>query len=153
VRCPELVQRTDVAQNKADSARSAHLTRPWPRATAELTQGSEYRVPARFRCADACLREATVVAKPRSGHDLAHWRKRLSDLDARREVHFIAELGTDNIWRANIIRAIDTGMSGPDIGGQIARSSAGLHMVRSLVPPAGKVTFLQPQSTGVGSKN
>jgi hypothetical protein len=62
------------------------------------------------------LREATVVAKTRSRHDWAHWRKRLSDLDTQRQIHLIAEMDAEGILRTNSIRAIDTGMSGPHIG-------------------------------------
>ena len=57
-----------------------------------------------------------MVAKQRSRHDWAHWRKRLSDLDTRRQIHLIVELDAEGILRTNSVRAIDTGMSGPDIG-------------------------------------
>lgn len=57
-----------------------------------------------------------MVAKHRSRRDWAQWRTRLSDLDTRRQIHLIAELDADSLLRTNSVRAIDTGMSGPDLG-------------------------------------
>lgn len=57
-----------------------------------------------------------MVAKKCSRRDWAQWRKRLSDLDTRRQIHLIAEMDAPDILRTNSIRAIDTGMSGPDLG-------------------------------------
>jgi hypothetical protein len=57
-----------------------------------------------------------VVAKQRSRRDWAYWRKRLSDLDTRRQLHLVAELDEPGILRTNSVQALDTGMSGPDIG-------------------------------------
>jgi hypothetical protein len=113
---PELVQRIDVALDKVNSARSAFDATIASRAPLNSRRAASTELRRSFDAADACLREATVVAKARSRHDWAHWRKRLSDLDTRRQIHLIAELDAGNILRTNSIRAIDTGMSGPDIG-------------------------------------
>ena len=113
---PELVQRIDVALNKVDSARTALDATTASRAPLNLRRAASTELRRSFDAADARLREATIIAKARSRHDWAHWRKRLSDLDTRRQIHLIAELDAGNILRTNSIRAIDTGMSGPDIG-------------------------------------
>lgn len=113
---PELVQRIDVALNKVDSARSALDATMDSRAPLNSRRAANAELRHSFDAADACLREATVVAKARSRHDWAHWRKRLSDLDTQRQIHLIAEMDAEGILRINSIRAIDTGMSGPDIG-------------------------------------
>jgi hypothetical protein len=113
---PELVQRIAVALNTVDSARSALDATMASRAPLNLRRAASTELRRSFDAADACLREATIIAKARSRHDWAHWRKRLSDLDTRRQIHLIAELDAENILRTDSIRAIDTGMSGPDIG-------------------------------------
>jgi len=113
---PELVQRIDVALNQVDSTQSALDATMASRAPLNLRRAASAELRHSFDAADACLREATVVAKERSRHDWAHWRRRLSDLDAQRQIHLIAEMDAGVILRTNSIRAIDTGMSGPDIG-------------------------------------
>lgn len=110
---PELVQRVEVALNKVDSARLALGATTASRASLNLRRAASAELRHSFDAADACLREATLVAKQRSRHDWAHWRKRLSDLDTRRQIHLIAELDADGILSTNSVRAIDTGMSGP----------------------------------------
>ena len=113
---PELVQRVEVALSEVDVARSALDAIIASHATLKLRRAAHAELRHRFDTADACLREATVDAKARSRHDWAHWRKRLSDLDTQRQIHLIAEMDAENLLRTNSIRAIDTGMSGPDIG-------------------------------------
>lgn len=113
---PELAQRIEVALSKVDSARLALDATMTSRAPLNLRRAADAELRYSFDAADACLREATMVAKQRSRHDWAHWRKRLSDLDTTRQIHLIAELDADGILRTNSVRAIDTGMSGPDIG-------------------------------------
>jgi hypothetical protein len=113
---PELVQRIDVALNNVDSAQCALGATLGSHAPLNLRREANTELRRSFDAADACLREATIVAKARSRHDWAHWRKRLSDLDTRRQIHLIAELDEENILGTNSIRAIDTGMSGPEIG-------------------------------------
>jgi hypothetical protein len=113
---PELVQRIDVALNDVESARSALDATMASRAPLNLRRAANRELRRSFDAADACLREATIIAKARSRHDWAQWRKRLSDLDTQRQIHLIAEIDEENILTTNSIRAIDTGMSGPDIG-------------------------------------
>lgn len=113
---PELVQRIEVALDDVDTAWSALVATTASRAPLNSRRAANAELGRRFDAADACLREATIIARAHSRHDWAHWRKRLADLDTRRQIHLIAELDTGNILRTNSIRAIDTGMSGPDIG-------------------------------------
>jgi hypothetical protein len=113
---PELVQRIDAALDSVVSARSALEETLAAHAPLDLRRAANAELRHRFDAADACLREATTTAKARSRHEWAYWRKRLSDLDTRRQVHLIAELDAGNLLRTDSIRAIATGMSGPAIG-------------------------------------
>ncbi|MBI2244211.1 MAG: hypothetical protein HYU55_09825 [Nocardioides sp.] len=69
-----------------------------------------------FDAADAVLRQATAIAKQHSRHEWAIWRHRLSRLDVARQVHLFAECDDPSVLRLGTVRAIDTGMSGPDYG-------------------------------------
>jgi hypothetical protein len=112
----ELVQRIEVALSNVDTAQLAHDETMTPRARLSLRRTTSADLRHRLDVADACLREATVVAKQRSRRDWAYCRKRLSDLDTRRQLHLVAELDEPGILRTNSVQALDTGMSGPDIG-------------------------------------
>lgn len=74
------------------------------------------RVTHAFDDADALLRQATTLAKERSYRDWSVWRHRLSSLDHARQAHLFAESDDSGLRPIGNIRAIDTGMSGPDIG-------------------------------------
>jgi hypothetical protein len=69
-----------------------------------------------FDAADALLRQATALAKQRSYWEWSLWRHRLSSLDAARQIHLFAEQDDPGMLPIGSVRAIDTGMSGPDIG-------------------------------------
>ncbi|MDI6909557.1 hypothetical protein [Nocardioides sp.] len=69
-----------------------------------------------FDAADAVLRQATTIAKQHSRHEWALWRHRLSRLDTARQIHLLAETDDPSVLRLGTVRAIDTGMSGPDYG-------------------------------------
>lgn len=113
---PELVQHIEVALSNVDVTRLALDAAIASRAPLNFRRAANADLRHSFDAADACLREATMVAKGRSRHEWAHWRKRLSDLDTRRQIHLIAELDIEGLFRTDSVRAIDTGMSGPDIG-------------------------------------
>jgi hypothetical protein len=97
-------------------------------AQAELTSvaASTATLPARreahaslrhaFDDADALLRQATALAQQRSYGDWSRWRHRLSSLDTARQAHLFAEQDDLGLLPLGSIRALDTGMSGPDIG-------------------------------------
>jgi hypothetical protein len=74
------------------------------------------RVRHAFDEADALLRQATATAKQHSYREWSLWRHRLSSLDAARQVHLLAEQDEPGLLPIGSVRAIDTGMSGPDIG-------------------------------------
>ncbi len=74
------------------------------------------RVTHAFDEADALLRQATTLAKQQSYRDWSMWRHRLSSLDTARQIHLFAELDEPGLLPIGSVRAIDTGMSGPDIG-------------------------------------
>lgn len=113
---PELVQRIETALSNVDLAQLALDATIIARAPLNLRRAADAELRHSLDAADACLREATMVAKARSRYDWAHWRKRLSDLDTRRQIHLLAEQDAEGMVGTNSIRAIDTGMSGPDIG-------------------------------------
>ena len=69
-----------------------------------------------FDEADARLREAVAIAKQRSYRAWGMWRHRLSTLDTARQVHLFAGQDDIGLLPLGSVRAIDTGMSGPDIG-------------------------------------
>lgn len=74
------------------------------------------RVRHAFDDADALLREACAVARQHGYRDWSLWRHRLSSLDAARQIHLFAEQDQPGLLPLGSVRAIDTGMSGPDIG-------------------------------------
>jgi len=69
-----------------------------------------------FDDADALLRKATTLARQRSYRDWSLWRHRLSSLDTARQIHLIAEQDHPGLLPIGSTRALDTGMSRPDIG-------------------------------------
>ncbi|HET7388730.1 MAG TPA: hypothetical protein VFJ19_18920 [Nocardioidaceae bacterium] len=69
-----------------------------------------------FDDADALLRQATGMAQQHSFRDWSRWRHRLSTLDAARQAHLFAEQDDMCVLSVGSVRAVDTGMSGPDIG-------------------------------------
>lgn len=113
---PDLVQRIEVALSDVSSARLALEAAIDGHAPLDVRRAASAELRYSFDAADACLRKATMVAKERSRHDWTYWRKRLSDLDTRRQIHLIAEMDAEPILRPNSVRAVDTGMSGPAIG-------------------------------------
>jgi hypothetical protein len=74
------------------------------------------RVRHAFDEADALLREATALARQRSYREWSQWRHRLSSLDNARQIHLLAEQDEWGLLPIASVRAIDTGMSGPDLG-------------------------------------
>lgn len=74
------------------------------------------RVRHAFDDADVLLREACAVARRHGYRDWSLWRHRLSTLDAARQIHLLAEQDQPGLLPLGSVRAIDTGMSGPDLG-------------------------------------
>lgn len=66
--------------------------------------------------ADGLLRQATTMAMGRSYGEWGRWRHRLSALDTARQIHLLAEQDEQGLLPIGSVRAIDTGMSGPDMG-------------------------------------
>ncbi|MGN6781137.1 MAG: hypothetical protein ACTHJH_06520 [Marmoricola sp.] len=82
-----------------------------------LDRRAAYRaVRLAFDDADALLRAATGLARLHSSAEWSRWRSRLSALDARRQAHLFAEVDDVALLPVGAVRAVDTGMSGPDIG-------------------------------------
>ena len=69
-----------------------------------------------FDHADELLRQAATISKQGPYHEWSLWRHRLSSLDVARQVHLFAEQDHPGVLPIGSIRAIDTGMSGPDLG-------------------------------------
>lgn len=74
------------------------------------------RVRRAYDAADALLREATAAARQHSRREWSLWRHRLSSLDTARQIHLLAEQDEVGLLPLGGERAVDTGMSGPDIG-------------------------------------
>lgn len=77
-----------------------------------------------FDAADAVLRQATTIAKQHSRREWALWRHRLSRLDVARQIHLLSESDDPSVLQLGTVRAIDTGMSGPDYGDLLHGESA-----------------------------
>lgn len=127
------------------------------RARAELARAVAAGAPLRDRRAahaqvrraydeaDAQLRRATATAKQHSRREWTLWRHRLSSLDTARQIHLLAEQDEGGLLPLGGERAVDTGMSGPDIGDlQHGRSRApgslptyGLDLEALLLAPTG----------------
>ena len=74
---------------------------------------------AAYQSADDRLREITTELKrrgQRSFVEWSRWRARLSALDQERQVHLFDEVDDHTLRPLGSVRAVDTGMSGPDIG-------------------------------------
>ena len=69
-----------------------------------------------FARADAQLREATLLAGQHSRAEWMRWRARLSELGTARQIYLFAERDDSGLLPTGSVRAVDTGMSGPDIG-------------------------------------
>lgn len=100
----------------ADDARTVLARVVADRAPLRERREAYARVTHAFDEADALLRQATTLAKQRSYRDWSVWRHRLSSLDAARQIHLFAGLDEPGLLPIGSVRAIDTGMSGPDIG-------------------------------------
>lgn len=112
----ELVTQIDEALATVDTAR-AELDRATKSAAPLLIRRAAHTNLRRaFDAADALLRQATGIAKQHSYREWSQWRSRLSRLDTARQIHLFAEQDDMGVLRLGSVRAIDTGMSGPDIG-------------------------------------
>ncbi|HET7069284.1 MAG TPA: hypothetical protein VFI40_00540 [Nocardioides sp.] len=111
-----LVDQIEEALSAVDGARAelAHVIAE--RAPLRERREAHARVRHSFDAADALLRQATGLAKQRSYWDWSLWRHRLSSLDTARQIHLFAEQDDFGVLPIGSVRAIDTGMSGPDLG-------------------------------------
>jgi hypothetical protein len=112
----ELTAQIELALAAVDTAR-AELDRATQSAAPLLTRRAAHAdVRHAFDVADALLRQATGIAKQHSHREWSQWRSRLSCLDTTRQIHLFAEQDDSGVLPVGSVRAIDTGMSGPDIG-------------------------------------
>jgi hypothetical protein len=111
-----LVGQIEEALSVLDGARAelAHVIAE--RAPLRERREAHARVRHSFDAADALLRQATALAKQRSYWDWSLWRHRLSSLDNARQIHLFAEQDDFGVLPTGSVRAVDTGMSGPDRG-------------------------------------
>ena len=111
-----LIGQIDAALAAVDDAQ-AELTRVLAaRASLPARREAHTRLRHAFDDADALLRQATNLARQRSYLDWSKWRHLLSSLDTARQIHLFAEQDDPGLLPIGSIRALDTGMSGPDIG-------------------------------------
>jgi hypothetical protein len=111
-----LIGQIDAALAALDDAR-AELTRVVASGTTLLARREAHAsLRHAFDDADALLRQATALARQRSYGDWSKWRHRLSSLDTARQVQLLAEQDDPGVLPIGSIRALDTGMSGPDTG-------------------------------------
>lgn len=111
-----LVGRIDEALTVVDAAGAALAAATAARAPLAERREAHRRLTHAFDHADALLREATALARQRSYREWSLWRERLSSLDTARQIHLLAEQDEPGLRPSGSVRAIDTGMSGPDIG-------------------------------------
>jgi hypothetical protein len=111
-----LVDRIEASLQSVDSARAELARVVAEGAPLRGRREAHARVRHAFDEADALLREATALARQRSYRDWSQWRHRLSSLDGARQVHLFAEQDEPGLLPIGSVRAIDTGMSGPDLG-------------------------------------
>lgn len=111
-----LIGQIDAAQAAVGDAQ-AELTRVLAAgAPLPVRRKAHARLRHAFDDADALLRQATALARQRSYGEWSAWRHRLSSLDTARQIHLLAEQDEPGLLPTGSIRALDTGMSGPDIG-------------------------------------
>ncbi|NYD41104.1 hypothetical protein [Nocardioides panaciterrulae] len=140
-----LVDQIDEALTALDDARAELARVVAARSPLRDHREAHARVRRAFDEADALLRQATATARQHSYREWALWRHRLSSLDVARQIHLFAEQDEPGLLQIGSVRAIDTGMSGPDIGDlQHGRSRApgalptyGLDLEELLTAPAG----------------
>ena len=111
-----LVDRADEALTEVDNARSELARVVAGGAPLRDRRAAHARVRRGFDDADALLRQAAADAKQRSYREWSQWRHRLSSLDTARQAHLFAEQDELGLLPIGSLRAIDTGMSGPDLG-------------------------------------
>lgn len=112
----ELVERIDHADATISEARDRlHLT---VRDDADLaTRRTASRELRRaYDAAERLLREATTLTKQHSYLEWQSWRHRLSVVTTARANHLLAEHDEIGLLPWCSVRAVDTGMSGPDVG-------------------------------------
>lgn len=111
-----LIDQIDEALTVLDGARAELRCVVAARAQLRDRREAHARVTHAFDEADALLRQAVAIAKQRSYRDWSLWRQRLSSLDTARQIHLLTEQDEPGLRPSGSVRAIDTGMSGPDIG-------------------------------------
>jgi hypothetical protein len=111
-----LVDQIDQALTAVDDARAELARVIADQAPLPARREAHARVRHAFDDADALLRQATALARQRSYRGCAEWRHRLSTLDLARQIHLLAEQDEAGLLPIGSVRAVDTGMSGPDIG-------------------------------------
>lgn len=140
-----LVDQIDEALTAVDDARAELAFVVAERAPLRDRRDAHARVRRAFDEADALLRQATATARQHSYREWSLWRHRLSCLDTAHQIHLFAEQDEPGLLPIGSVRAIDTGMSGPDIGDlQHGQSRApgtlptyGLDLEALLTAPAG----------------
>jgi hypothetical protein len=111
-----LLCQIDTALAAVDDARAELVCVITSRAPLRARREAHANLRHAFDDADALLRQATTLARQRSYRDWSQWRHRLSSLDTARQVHLLAEQDDPGVLPIGSTRALDTGMSGPDIG-------------------------------------
>lgn len=111
-----LLGQIDTALAAVDDARAELARVITSRAPLQARRDAHVNLRHAFDDADALLRQATTLARQRSYGDWSQWRHRLSRLDTARQVHLLAEQDDPGVLPLGCTRALDTGMSGPDIG-------------------------------------
>ncbi len=111
-----LVDRIDEAMTTLDGAQAVLARALADRAPLRERRRAHAEVTHAFDGADALLRQATTLTKQHTYREWSQWRHRLSSLDTARQIHLLAARDESGVLPTGSVRAVDTGMSGPDIG-------------------------------------
>ena len=112
----ELTHRIDEAEAVVEAARAELVRVVTDQAPLVARRAAHADLRHAFDTADALLRQATAIARQHSYAEWRPWRHRLSTLGTARQVYLLAERDDRSLLRICSVQAIDTGMSGPDIG-------------------------------------
>ncbi len=113
---PAVVGQIQVALDRVDRAGTALDAVLAAGAPLSVRRQARARLKLDLEAADGLLRGVALLVRGHSYLEWSTWRHRLSRLDTVRQSLLLADHDDLGVIPPGSIRAIDTGMSGPDIG-------------------------------------